>query len=125
MLLKHYDRLGGLSTGGLVIWINQMTDWERLAQLIRGIASDLLDRLPRKDAVAGPQRELCGAVADAATAAYWQRAHHHLYNGIVTSVADGRSGAFEAGQSGTGAGKRHHFLLHGIGAPLRSCEDGA
>ncbi|MGW8270240.1 MAG: FAD-dependent oxidoreductase, partial [Burkholderiales bacterium] len=27
-LLERYNHLGGLSTGGLVIWIDRMTDWE-------------------------------------------------------------------------------------------------
>ena len=58
MLLERYNHLGGLSTGGLVIWIDRMTDWTG-KQVIRGIANDLLDRLP-KDAVAGPPRGLVG-----------------------------------------------------------------
>src|SRR5437764_3729257 len=69
VLLERYNHLGGLSTGGLVIWIDRMTDWTG-AQVIRGIANDLLDRLP-KDAVAGPPRGLWGS-ADEATAAYWR-----------------------------------------------------
>ncbi len=27
MLVERYNHLGGLSTGGLVIWIDRMTDW--------------------------------------------------------------------------------------------------
>ena len=27
VLLERYNHLGGLSTGGLVIWIDRMTDW--------------------------------------------------------------------------------------------------
>ena len=54
-LLERYNHLGGLSTGGLVIWIDRMTDWE--GQLvIRGFAEELFDRLPA-DAIAGPVRE--------------------------------------------------------------------
>jgi hypothetical protein len=80
VLLERANHLGGLSTGGLVIWIDRMTDWSG-NQVIRGIANDLLDRLP-KGAVAGPPRGLWGS-ADAATAAYWKErtAAHH---GIVT-----------------------------------------
>ena len=80
VLLERANHLGGLSTGGLVIWIDRMTDWSG-QQVIRGIAADLLDRLPR-DAVTGPPRHLWGA-ADEATAAYWKErtAAHH---GIVT-----------------------------------------
>ena len=80
VLLERYNHLGGLSTGGLVIWIDRMTDWSG-AQVIRGIACDLLDRLP-KDAVAGPPRGLWGS-ADEATAAYWKE-RTAAYHGIVT-----------------------------------------
>lgn len=51
MLLERYGYLGGLSTGGLVIWIDRMTDWDG-RQVIAGFARDILDRLP-EDAVAG------------------------------------------------------------------------
>jgi NADPH-dependent 2,4-dienoyl-CoA reductase/sulfur reductase-like enzyme len=27
LLIERYNHLGGLSTGGLVIWIDRMTDW--------------------------------------------------------------------------------------------------
>ena len=47
VLLERYNHLGGLSTGGLVIWIDRMTDWSGM-QVIRGIANDLLDRLPKR-----------------------------------------------------------------------------
>ena len=59
VLLERYNHLGGLSTGGLVIWIDRMTDWSG-QQVIRGIANDLMDRLP-KDAVAGPPRDDWGS----------------------------------------------------------------
>ena len=80
ILLERNNHLGGLSTGGLVIWIDRMTDWTG-QQVIRGIANDLLDRLP-KDAVAGPPRGLWGS-ADDATAAYWKE-RTAAYHGIVT-----------------------------------------
>jgi hypothetical protein len=80
ILLERNNHLGGLSTGGLVIWIDRMTDWTG-QQVIRGIANDLLDRLP-KDALAGPPRGLWGN-ADAATAAYWKE-RTAAYHGIVT-----------------------------------------
>ncbi len=68
MLLERHNHLGGLSTGGLVIWIDRMTDWSgRL--VIRGFAEEYLDRLPR-EAIAGPPREAWGS-RDAATAAWW------------------------------------------------------
>jgi ribulose 1,5-bisphosphate synthetase/thiazole synthase len=79
-LLERYNHLGGLSTGGLVIWIDRMTDWT--GQLvIRGIAEELLDRLP-PDAIAGPPREDWGS-KDAEKTAHWvQRTSSH--HGIVT-----------------------------------------
>ena len=80
ILLERHNHLGGLSTGGLVIWIDRMTDWTG-EQVIRGIANDLLDRLP-KDAVAGPARGLWGS-EDEATAAYWKE-RTAAYHGIVT-----------------------------------------
>jgi hypothetical protein len=80
VLLERANHLGGLSTGGLVIWIDRMTDWSG-QQVIRGLASDLLDRLP-KDALAGPPRGLWGN-ADAATAAYW-RERTAAFHGVVT-----------------------------------------
>jgi len=80
VLLERHNHLGGLSTGGLVIWIDRMTDWTG-RQVIRGIANDLLDRLP-KDAVAGPPRGVWGS-ADEATAAYWKE-RTASYHGIVT-----------------------------------------
>src|SRR5208283_5228963 len=52
VLIERHNHLGGLSTGGLVIWIDRMTDWSG-RRVIEGIAAELLDRLPR-DAVAGP-----------------------------------------------------------------------
>ncbi len=52
MLVERYNHLGGLSTGGLVIWIDRMSDWDGKL-VIRGMAEELLDRLP-KDAIKGP-----------------------------------------------------------------------
>jgi hypothetical protein len=80
ILLERNNHLGGLSTGGLVIWIDRMTDWSG-QQVIRGIASDLIDRLP-KDTVAGPPQGLWGA-ADEVTAAYWKE-RTASFHGIVT-----------------------------------------
>src|SRR6202167_2315069 len=51
-LVERYNHLGGLSTGGLVIWIDRMTDWSG-RHIIRGLAEELVDQLP-KGAVAGP-----------------------------------------------------------------------
>jgi hypothetical protein len=80
MLVERYNHLGGLSTGGLVIWIDRMSDWAG-TQVIAGLACDILDRLPR-EAVMGPPREEWGS-KDEATAAYW-RQRAAAYKGIVT-----------------------------------------
>jgi 2-polyprenyl-6-methoxyphenol hydroxylase-like FAD-dependent oxidoreductase len=80
MLLERYNHLGGLSTGGLVIWIDRMTDWN--GQLvIRGFAKELFDRLPA-DAVAGPNSEDWGST-DTSKAAHWSM-RTAAYHGIVT-----------------------------------------
>lgn len=80
ILLERYNHLGGLSTGGLVIWIDRMTDWS--GQLvIRGFAEELMDRLP-KDAVAGPERREWGS-RDPARADYWAQ-RTSAYHGVVT-----------------------------------------
>ena len=80
MLVERYNHLGGLSTGGLVIWIDRMTDWGG-TQVIRGMAHDLMDRLPA-DALQGPNRADWGS-KDTATAAYWAQ-RTAAYHGIVT-----------------------------------------
>lgn len=79
-LLERYNHLGGLSTGGLVIWIDRMTDWQ--GQLvIRGFAEELMDRLPA-DAIAGPPRDDWGS-HDATKAAHWSL-RTAAYHGVVT-----------------------------------------
>ncbi|WP_372621611.1 FAD-dependent oxidoreductase [Falsiroseomonas sp.] len=80
LLLERHNHLGGLSTGGLVVWIDRMTGWDG-ALLIRGLAEELLDRLP-KDALAGPPREAWGS-REAATAAWWAL-RTAAFHGIVT-----------------------------------------
>jgi FAD dependent oxidoreductase len=80
MLVERYNHLGGLSTGGLVIWIDRMTDWNG-KQVIAGFAHDVIARLP-KDAVMGPPRDAWGS-KDAATAGYWAQ-RTAAYHNIVT-----------------------------------------
>ena len=80
ILLERHNHLGGLSTGGLVIWIDRMTDWSG-TRVIRGFAEELLARLP-PGAMAGPPPEAWGN-RDAATAAWWQ-ARTAAFHGIVT-----------------------------------------
>lgn len=80
VLLERYNHLGGLSTGGLVIWIDRMSDWQ--GQLvIRGFAEELMDRLP-PDAIAGPPRADWGST-DPAKAAHWAP-RTAAYHGTVT-----------------------------------------
>jgi hypothetical protein len=79
-LMERYNHLGGLSTGGLVIWIDRMSDWSG-KQVIHGIANDLLDRLP-KDAIAGPPLKLWGS-REPETVAHWS-IRTAAFHGIVT-----------------------------------------
>jgi hypothetical protein len=80
ILLERHNHLGGLSTGGLVVWIDRMTGWDG-ALLIRGFAEELLARLPATS-MAGPPREAWGS-RDAATAAWWAL-RTAAFHGIVT-----------------------------------------
>jgi FAD dependent oxidoreductase len=80
ILLERYNHLGGLSTGGLVIWIDRMTDWEGRS-VIRGFAEEIFARLPR-DAVAGPPREDWGS-REPQRAAYWAQ-RTSAFHGVVT-----------------------------------------
>ena len=80
ILLERYNHLGGLSTGGLVIWIDRMTDWDGRS-VIRGFAEEVFARLP-KEAVAGPPREHWGS-RDPARAAYWAL-RTSAFHGVVT-----------------------------------------
>ena len=80
LLVERYNHLGGFSTGGLVIWIDRMTDWSG-RHVIRGLADEFVGRLP-KDAIQGPPRAEWGH-RDAATAAY-RAQRTAAYHGIVT-----------------------------------------
>lgn len=80
ILLERYNHLGGLSTGGLVLWIDRMTDWSG-QPVIRGFAEDIFNRLPA-DAIAGPPREDWGST-DEGKAGYWSH-RTAAYHGVVT-----------------------------------------
>ncbi|MFZ2100990.1 MAG: FAD-dependent oxidoreductase [Oricola sp.] len=80
VVLERYNHLGGLSTGGVVIWIDRMTDWEGNL-VIRGFAEEVLSRLP-PEAVAGPDRSIWG-VHDEALGKYW-RLRTSAFHDIVT-----------------------------------------
>ena len=69
VLLERYNHLGGLSTGGLVSWIDRMTDWEGNL-LVAGIGAELIDRCG-PDACLGPSPEIWGST-NAVEAAYWR-----------------------------------------------------
>jgi hypothetical protein len=80
ILVERYGHLGGMSTGGFVVWIDRMTDWSG-RQVITGFASELLDRLP-KDAVLGPPDDLWGTT-DQHVVDYWKE-RHNAFQGMVT-----------------------------------------
>src|ERR1700738_22535 len=46
LLVERANHLGGLATGGLVIWIDRMTDWSG-QHIIRGLAHEFMDRVPK------------------------------------------------------------------------------
>lgn len=80
ILAERYNHLGGLATGGLVVWIDRMTDWNG-ELVIRGLAEELLDRLP-KDAINGPAPDQWGS-REEALAHEWAR-RHSAFHGTVT-----------------------------------------
>jgi 2-polyprenyl-6-methoxyphenol hydroxylase-like FAD-dependent oxidoreductase len=80
VLVERYNHLGGLSTGGLVIWIDRMTDWTgRL--VIDGFAREILEQLP-DHAVAGAPEDQWGSQDDAAVAHWGGR--QGAFRGVVT-----------------------------------------
>jgi len=79
LLVERYGHLGGLATGGLVFWIDRMTDWEG-RRVIAGYASDVFDRLS-PESVAGPPPELWGST-DPEHVAYW-KARTSAFRGVV------------------------------------------
>jgi 2-polyprenyl-6-methoxyphenol hydroxylase-like FAD-dependent oxidoreductase len=79
-LVERYNHLGGLSTGGLVIWIDRMTDWTG-RQVITGFASEVLDRLPA-DAVAGAPERSWGS-EDELEVGHWSE-RLGAFRGVVT-----------------------------------------
>ncbi len=79
VVLERYNHLGGLSTGGLVIWIDRMTDWNG-RQVIRGFAEEVLDRMPR-EGLAGPEPADWGS-QDPEKVAYWGQ-RTSAFRGVV------------------------------------------
>jgi hypothetical protein len=107
-LVERYNHLGGLSTGGLVIWIDRMSDWEG-KQIITGFASEILDRLP-EGAVAGAPPEQWGST-EAEPVAHW-RERLSAFRDVVTwsPMIDPEWLKFESVQMLDEAGVR--LLLH-------------
>ncbi|RZA22531.1 MAG: FAD-dependent oxidoreductase, partial [Proteobacteria bacterium] len=79
-LIERYNCLGGLSTGGLVMWIDRMTDWDG-NHVIQGFAREFIERMP-PEAVAGPPRADWGS-KDPVKAAYWGQ-RTTAFHGIVS-----------------------------------------
>ncbi|MEN7538491.1 FAD-dependent oxidoreductase [Aurantiacibacter flavus] len=79
-LLERHNHLGGLSTGGLVIWIDRMTDWQG-KHVIQGFAREFIERMP-PEGVAGPPMSDWGST-DPAKAAHW-RLRTSAFHDIVT-----------------------------------------
>ena len=69
VLVERYNHLGGLSTGGLVSWIDRMSDWDGNL-VVAGIGAELIDRCG-PDATLGPAPEIWGST-DSVEAAYWR-----------------------------------------------------
>lgn len=80
VLLERYNHLGGLSTGGLVIWIDRMTDWSG-ERVIAGLAGEFMARLGQ-DSVAGPPADDWGS-READKAQYWGY-RTAAFHGVVT-----------------------------------------
>jgi hypothetical protein len=117
LLVERYGHLGGLATGGLVIWIDRMTDWSG-RQVITGIANDLLDNL-WDGAVYGPERDLWGSHDDEDVAHWGQRGAG--FRGTVTwsPTVDPEALKTASLDLVTGAGAR--LLLHSwVVAPIVS-----
>jgi hypothetical protein len=80
VLVERYNHLGGLSTGGLVIWIDRMTDWTG-RQVISGFGDELLRRMP-SGSVAGAPEQLWGST-EAEPVGHW-RERQGAFRGVVT-----------------------------------------
>ena len=59
VLIERYGHLGGLSTGGLVLWIDRMADWKG-ELVVAGLGKELVDRCG-PDATMGPPEYLWGS----------------------------------------------------------------
>jgi hypothetical protein len=80
VLVERYGYLGGMSTGGFVLYIDRQTDWQG-NRVVAGFAAELLGRLPQ-EAILGPPKEVWGSQEPVAST-YW-RERHNAFHGIVT-----------------------------------------
>jgi hypothetical protein len=80
VLAERYGHLGGLATGGLVFWIDRMTDWHGNL-VVAGAGQELMARCG-PEAVLGPPPELWGSSEQEAVAYWAARASAH--RGVVT-----------------------------------------
>lgn len=86
LLVERYGHLGGMSTGGLVVWIDKMTDWEG-QKIVTGYADELLARMP-DDAVVSPPEEAWGS-QDPETLDRWRAYNAVLHETVMrTPVVD-------------------------------------
>jgi glycine/D-amino acid oxidase-like deaminating enzyme len=115
MLVERHNHLGGLATGGLVIWIDRMTDWSG-RKVIAGFAEEVLDLLP-KPAVAGPGPELWGR-RDRDLVDFWQ-ARSSAHHGMVTWAPTVDPEHLKLVSQQLVAESGAHLLLHSLGvSPL-------
>jgi len=70
ILVERYGHLGGMSTGGFVLWIDRMTDWDGKL-VIAGFAKEVLDRLPA-DSIVGSPKESWGS-KDPELVRFWEQ----------------------------------------------------
>ena len=120
LLVERYNHLGGLSTGGLVIWIDRMTDWSG-RPVITGIGQELLDRLARERGRWGAARvvgiDRCRARGLLARAPGRVPRHGHV-------VADDRPGVAEVpvGRDADRGGRQAAVARLGGGSARRGPE---
>ena len=115
-LVERYNHLGGLSTGGLVIWIDRMTDWEG-RQIIPASP-------PRSSTACRPtpspaRRPSEWGSKDPAEVAHW-RERLSAFHGIGHLVADDRPRAAEAASTDTAPGGRRSPAPARLGGRHRS-----